>query len=169
MDTRETRIARLFGLHGENWIRHANPASVWTRFAVLPLLAAAVWSRAWIGWWSLVPIALVVAFAAVNPLLFPPPGSTRNWASMAVLGERVWAQRDAVPVPDRYRSAVPNVTVAIQLVGLAVLGYGLVRFDAVATVAGLVVVQCAKAWFLDRMVFLFDDVRGRPEFAAWDR
>jgi hypothetical protein len=28
-------------------MRHANPVSVWTRFAVLPLLALAVWSREW--------------------------------------------------------------------------------------------------------------------------
>lgn len=32
------RVARLFGLRGESWMRHANPWSVWTRFSVLPLL-----------------------------------------------------------------------------------------------------------------------------------
>jgi hypothetical protein len=41
----ERSVARLFGLKGEDWQRHANPVSVWTRFAVLPLLALAVWSR----------------------------------------------------------------------------------------------------------------------------
>jgi hypothetical protein len=51
--TKETKIAKAFGLDGENWMRHANPVSVWTRFAVLPLLAAAIWSRDWIGWWCL--------------------------------------------------------------------------------------------------------------------
>jgi hypothetical protein len=34
--TTDTRLARLFGLQGESWLRHANPVSVWTRFAVLP-------------------------------------------------------------------------------------------------------------------------------------
>src|SRR5919108_2649722 len=29
------RVAKLFGLQGEAWMRHANPLSVWTRFAVL--------------------------------------------------------------------------------------------------------------------------------------
>jgi len=84
--TRETKIARAFGLDGEGWMRHANPVSVWTRFAVLPLLAAAVWSRDWIGWWSLVPVALSLIFMMVNPLLYPRPRSTRNWASRAVFG-----------------------------------------------------------------------------------
>jgi hypothetical protein len=78
--TTDTKLARLFGLQGESWLRHANPVSVWTRFAVLPLLALSIWSRDWIGWWSLVPIALSLVFMVVNPLLFPKPASTRNWA-----------------------------------------------------------------------------------------
>jgi hypothetical protein len=28
--TSEQRIARLFGLTGDAWMRHANPVSVWT-------------------------------------------------------------------------------------------------------------------------------------------
>jgi hypothetical protein len=31
----ERRVAGLFGLKGDNWLRHANPLSVWTRFAVV--------------------------------------------------------------------------------------------------------------------------------------
>ena len=42
-------VTKLFGLEGEGWMRHANPVSVWTRFAVLPMGALAVWSREWIG------------------------------------------------------------------------------------------------------------------------
>ena len=34
--TSERRVASLFGLKGDNWMRHANLWSVWTRFAVLP-------------------------------------------------------------------------------------------------------------------------------------
>ena len=29
----DTKLARLFGLQGEAWLRHANPISVRTRFA----------------------------------------------------------------------------------------------------------------------------------------
>jgi hypothetical protein len=66
-------VTRRFGLEGERWLRHANPVSVWIRFAVLPLLALAVSSREWIGWWSLAVVALVLVFMMVNPLLFPRP------------------------------------------------------------------------------------------------
>ena len=36
-------------------------------------------------------------------------------------------------------------------------------------VAGLVLTQTAKAWYIDRMVLLFDDVKDSdPEYARWD-
>ena len=47
--TGNAKIAKLFGLEGESWMRHANPASVWTRFSVVSILALAIWSRDWIG------------------------------------------------------------------------------------------------------------------------
>jgi hypothetical protein len=167
--TGEAKIARLFGLKGDSWLRHANPVSVWSRFAVLPLLAISIWSRDWIGWWSLVPIVLSLVFMMVNPLLFPEPRSTRNWASKAVFGEHVWSERDRVPVPDRYVSKVPNATYAFQTVGLIIMVYGLVRLDVVATVSGLLICQVAKAWYLDRMVLLYDDMKTRhAEYAKWE-
>jgi hypothetical protein len=169
-DTSERRVARFFGLEGESWMRHANPISVWTRFAVVPLLAASVWSREWIGWWSLAAVALSLIFMLVNPLLFARPRSTRNWASKGVLGERIWAERNQYEIPVQFTgSRVPAVTYAGQFVGLAMLTWGLVELDLVATVAGLVLVQGAKAWFIDRMVLLFEDMKARrPEVAAWE-
>ena len=168
--TTDTKLARLFGLQDEGWLRHANPWSVWTRFAVLPLLAVSIWSRDWIGWWSLIPIALSLVFMVANPLLFPKPTSTRNWASKGVFGERIWADRNTIQLPDQFRSSrVASVTYLFQVVGMAVLAWGLVELDLLAVVAGLVIVQCAKAWFIDRMVLLFEDMKTRnPEYAAWE-
>lgn len=167
--TSEQRVAKLFGLEGDGWERHANPISVWTRFAVLPLLTISIWSREWIGWWSLVPIALSLVFMMVNPLLFPRPRSTRNWASKGVFGERVWAERTAVGVPPQFTAAALSPTYAIQLAGAAVLAYGLVRLDAVDTVAGLVILLTAKAWYIDRQVLLFEDMKTRhPAYARWE-
>jgi hypothetical protein len=168
--TGEHRVAKLFGLEGEKWMRHSNPISVWTRFAVLPLLVVSVWSRDWIGWWCLVPVALSLIFMVVNPLLFPVPRSTRNWASKGVLGERIWAERNRVTLPEQFASSrVPTVAPACQLVGLVVLVWGLVELDPLVTVAGMLVVQVAKLWYIDRMVLLFDDMKTRrPEYAAWE-
>ena len=47
--TGDRKVAKLFGLEGESWMKHANSASVWTRFSVVSLLALAIWSREWIG------------------------------------------------------------------------------------------------------------------------
>ena len=167
--TSEQRVAKLFGLQGDTWTRHANPVSVATRFAVLPLLALSVWSRDRIGWWCLVPVVLSLAFMMVNPLLFPKPRSTRNWASRGVLGERVWSERTTAPPPGQFTTAVLNVTYAVQLIGAAVLAVGLVRLEIVDTVAGLVILLTAKAWYIDRQVLLFEDMKTRhPRYAAWE-
>jgi hypothetical protein len=165
----EQRVARVFGLTGDRWMRHANPLSVWTRFTILPLIALAVWSRTWLGWWSLVPVAMVIVWNFVNPLLFPPPASTRNWASKAVLGERIWTDRDRIDLPAPHRSRVPDVASGYAAVGLVLLVYGLVVFDVIAVVAGILIVAGGKLWFIDRMVLLFEDVKTRrPEYAAWE-
>ena len=168
--TSERRVARLFGLKGDSWQRHANPLSVWSRFAVMPLLALAVWSRDWIGWWSLIPITLSVVFLMINPLLFRPPRSTSNWASKGVFGERVYANRTEVEIPPQYRTRVPVVANAISAVGMSTLAYGLVVLNPFAVVAALVIQQTAKSWYIDRMVLLYEDMKARdPEYARWER
>ena len=54
------------------WKRHANPWSVWTRFAAIPLMILAIWSRVWLGWWCLVPVAAVIVWLWLNPHVFAP-------------------------------------------------------------------------------------------------
>ena len=153
-------VPKLFGLQGDAWMRHANPASVWTRFAVLPALAFAVWSRTWLGWLCLVPIVVAVAWMVVNPRFFPPPRATRNWASAGVLGERAWTEGDRATFPKEYASsAVPGVAQWLQVAGLALSTYGLVVFDPTATVAGVVVAQVAKLWYIDRVALLYAAVK----------
>jgi len=168
--TSERRVAKVFGLEGDKWMRHANPTSVWTRFAILPVLAVAIWSYDWIGWWSLAPTGLVLVFLMINPLLFREPSSTRNWASKAVFGERIWADRNEIDIPPQFsRSKVPTVSTAFQFVGVIGLAYGLIRLDVIAVVSGLLISQLAKSWYLDRMVLLFDEMKGRnAEYAKWE-
>ena len=36
-------------------------------------------------------------------------------------------------------------------------------------VSGVLITQLAKGWYLDRMVLLFDEMKGRnPEYASWE-
>lgn len=168
--TGNAKIAKLFGLEGESWMRHANPASVWTRFTVVSILSLAIWSRDWIGAWCLIGVALAIIWMFVNPLLFKAPKSTRNWASRSVLGERIWVDRNKVDLPEQFRSrAVSLVSNAYSTIGMGILAFGLVDLNLIATVTGILITHGGKAWYLDRMSLLFADMKGRnAEYAAWD-
>jgi hypothetical protein len=156
--TLEQKISSLFRMDEETWARHANPLSVWTRNTVLPFLILAFWSRVWLGWWALVPVAGALIWMWVNPRLFSRPESTDNWASRAVLGERVWANRDRDPVPEYHRK-VPNILSAVSGTGFVFVIWGVYALEIWPTVFGVTVVYLGKLWFLDRMVWLYLDVK----------
>lgn len=167
--TMEQRVAERFGLEGDAWMRHANQLSVWTRFSCLSLIAVAVWSRDWIGWYSVAPIVVATVWMVVNPRAFGVPASTRNWASKSVFGERIWADRKSVAIPHRFKSHVPNLANAYSCIGLAFLVYGLIALNVWLVVAGIVIVHGGKLWFLDRMVLLFEDMKQRhADYARWE-
>jgi hypothetical protein len=154
-------------MNDEVWTRHANPWSVWTRVAILPLFVLAVWSRVWLGWWALVPITALAAWTWFNPRAFPRPRSTMNWASRAVLGERVWLNSRAVPIPQHHRRAAMILTV-ISASGVTPLAWGLATFDLCPTMLGATLIAFGKLWFVDRMVWLYDEMKdARPEYRAW--
>jgi hypothetical protein len=130
---------------------------VYTRIPIPLLLVAAIWSRAWIGWWSLIPIGVVLAWTLVNPRVFPAPRSLDSWASRSVLGETLWARRKEAQLPQRHHVA-PLVLSVVSAAGLPFLVWGLIVLDPWITAFGLAVQMAGKLWFLDRMALLYDDV-----------
>lgn len=164
--TVEGRLASAFGLAGDEWLRHANPKSVYSRFSVLPLFVVAVWSRVWLGWWALLPVAATVAWTYLNPRLFDEPASFDSWAARGVLGERIWADRDSFEI-DRTRRRQLHAITAVQVVGVPPFVWGLYTLAPWVTATGLVTMVLAKVWFLDRMARLFDDYRDTDAVRAW--
>jgi hypothetical protein len=163
------KIPSTFGLKGDAWMRHSNPASVWTRFAVLPMLIGSIWSRKWIGRRALIPLAGSSAWMLVNPLFFKQPRSTRNWASKAVFGERIWTESERAELPPQFNSRMPDLAALYQALGVAPLAYGLGKLEATPTVLGMLIVQGGKLWYLDRMVLLFDEMKKRDaQYARWE-
>lgn len=161
-------IAALFRMDERTWERHANPWSVWTRMASLPLMLAVIWSHTTLGWWVVVPAAATAAWLWLNPRLFPPPASTRSWASRAVLGERLWVD-PARRVGGDHRTVATLTSAVAAVGGIAAVG-GAVANDIGWTLSGAAVCYLGKLWFLDRMVWLFEDARrGDPAVAAWLR
>ncbi len=160
-------LARLMAMDDATWKRHANPWSVWTRFWILPLLVPAIWCRAWVGWWCLVPVGLLVVWTVLNPRAFPKPATTKHWASEATFGERVWLNRKTLSIPEHHIT-MAHILSAVSGLGLVPLVYGLVMFAPVETLLGLVLIILGKLWFLDRMVWLYRDMKDRnPEYASW--
>lgn len=124
--TLEEVIAKVFSMSDEVWERHANPLSVWTRYSVLPVLVWAFWSRVWLGWWSVVCVGAAFFWVWFNPRMFCKPNSTKNWASKAVLGERVWLNRKEVQLPEHHK-ILPNILSGVASVGMMLCIYGVVR------------------------------------------
>ncbi len=85
--------------------RHANPWSAWSRWATTPLVYVPVWNRSW-G-----QAALVGAWFALNPVMFPQPPDERAWSTRAMLGEEQW-------ISDRPRDTALAVNAAGSAAGL---------------------------------------------------
>ncbi len=156
--TLEKRIAKIFKLDGENWMKHTNPWSIWTRFSTLPFLILAVWSRVWIGWYCLIPIAILIVWIIINPTLFKKPKNIDNWGAQAVLGERCWAERKTSPVPKHHSTPVLILTI-LQTIGGIILIIGLWKLEISLTIMGSITTYMAKMWFLDRMVWIFREMK----------
>ena len=98
--TLERTIAQIFRMDDATWMRHANPWSGILRLTALPAFIVAFWSRLWLGWWAVIPVIIVILWTWYNPRIFAAPQSLDHWMSKGAMGERVWLNRDAVPVPD---------------------------------------------------------------------
>ena len=167
--TLERRVAQVFRLTDDNWMKHANPWSVWTRYSVLPLIVLAFWSRVWIGWWCLIPGIASLLWLFVNPIFFPKPRSTRNWASRSVLGERVYLNRDKVDIPDIHKTPLYAILNAISSIGMLIAIWAIVYYSVWGAVLGVALAYLGKSWYLDRMVWLYDMMKSENEdYRSWD-
>lgn len=151
----------------QTWRRHASPWSVWTRFATLPFLALAIWSRVWIGAYAWLVLAALVVWLVLNPGLFPPPGHTDRWSSKATFGERVLLNQRTIAIPGHHARAA-RILGGLAALGLPFLAYGLYALDFWPVLLGVSIIYLGKMWFLDRMVWLYEDMKdAHPEYRSW--
>lgn len=162
--------ARSHAMDEAAWERHANPLSVYSRMLTLPFLAAAPFLRVWIGLWWLAPFLLLCVWLWLNPRLFPKPKHTTSWASRAVLGERVWLARFTHPIPTHHTA----MAMKLQLVsGLGTFScvLGCFALQPWPALLGVCLIYAGKLWFLDRMVWLYEDTlrepNAPPAYRAW--
>ncbi|MGE0794269.1 MAG: DUF6653 family protein [Acidimicrobiia bacterium] len=80
------------GSQFKRWVfsRHSHPWSAWSRWATTPLLLLPVWNR------SARQGAVVAAWFALNPVVFPPPRDDAAYSTRAILGEERWLEERPV-------------------------------------------------------------------------
>ena len=149
------------------WKRHSNPWSVVTRSTVTPILVLALWSRVVFGWYSIILVIFSLIWIYVNPRIFSPPKSTNNWASKGVFGERVWVNRDKVPIPEKHRR-VPNILSIVSGIGFIFVIFGTYKLDILIVIFGFSLNLLGKLWFVDRMVWLYEDMKHLPEYGKFE-
>lgn len=148
--------ARLMAMDDAAWLRHASNWSVWSRVVTpLPLIALAVWSRVWLGWWALVPLILVAGWLWLNPRIFAPPPDLSGWAARGVMGERVFLHRRDSVAAQHQRAA--RALALVSALGLVPYAWGLWVYDFWAVACGTALIAGGKLWFVDRMAWVWAD------------
>lgn len=75
--------------------------------------------------------------------------------------------RKEVPVPEHHR-ILPNILSVAASTGMVLCIYGVVRLHMWPTIFGIVLTYMAKSWFLDRMVWLYEDMKyTHAEYGKW--
>jgi len=93
----------------------------------------------------------------VNPRLFSAPINTDNWASMGTFGERIYLNRHKETIPNYH--VLPCIILQILSgLGLPFFIYGLYSLNIWALLLGNLWIMVFKAWFVDRMVWLYQDM-----------
>lgn len=150
-------LADAFRMTEARWQRHANPWSVWTRFAAIPAGIAALWSRVWLGCWALVPVGLVVVWLWLNVLVLPPVTDPRGWAAKGIYGEKLWLERHPAEAHDLHN--VQRRLIVLGVLGMLLLVWGVIQLHIWATLLGATVLVLAQLWRIDRFSAFYDQQR----------
>lgn len=99
----------------------------------------------------------------------PVPVHIDNWGAKAVFSERVLLNRKNVPIPAHHR-LVPHLLSILSALGIPLLLSGLYALAIWPTLFGSTVIYLGKLWFVNRMVWLYEDMRDEHcEYEAWLR
>jgi len=105
----------------------------------------------------------------LNPIFFKKPKSTKNWASKAVLGERVFLNRDQVKIPTVHQTVLYPILNTISSVGMLISIWSIIYYSLWGAVLGVSLAYIGKSWYLDRMVWLYEMMKDKhADYAKWD-
>ncbi len=157
----------LMSMSDEVWMRHANPWSGWTRIALFPFWFITLWSWTWIGWWALGPALVLSLWTWLNPRVFPRYQDDRSWITRGVLGERMFVNRQTVPVPQEHVQ-IAHILTGFALFFLIAAIVGFVTQTFWLALGGWLLSITCKLWFVDRMVWIYENMKdATPEYRSW--
>lgn len=145
---------KIMGMSEQDWQRHTNPWSGWSRLITLPLLAFSIWSRVWIGPWFYLLLLLSLLWIWINPRLFKIPKNTENWMSKGVLGEKIWLQKKYICVPHSYKYLI-RILNTFSALGMIPYIYGLVILNLYLVILGMVIIIISKLYFIHIMTKIY--------------
>lgn len=125
------------------------------RFAAIPAGLVAIWSRVWIGPWTWPIVALVILWLVLNVRFFVPCGQPTHWTSRGICGERLRLQ--GLPLSPRNRTLNLGL-ICLGPITAGLSAWGLYRFDAVAVMAGGVILAVAQLIRLRLFARFYNDV-----------
>ncbi len=73
--------------------------------------------------------------------------------------------RNKVPVFEHHRKVIRVLTL-LQVSGGITVVFGVYKLDLCLTLAGTVLVYLSKMWFLDRMVWVYQEMKDHPEYRS---
>jgi len=71
-----------------------------------------------------------------------------------------------IEIPEHHVKATFALTI-LSMMGAIILLYGLVKLEPISTITDCTITYLGKLWFVDRMVWLFEDLKEHPEFKNW--
>lgn len=75
--------------------------------------------------------------------------------------------RDKIPVPARHQ-IMPNILTTVAAIGTGFVAWGVIELAIWITLFGAALTYAGKLWFLDRMVWLYEDMKdANSEYQSW--
>jgi len=74
--------------------------------------------------------------------------------------------RDTIDVPDIHKTT-PKILNGISSVGMLLSILAIITLSIWPAILGVALAYLGKSWYLDRMVWLYEDMKHVPEYAEW--
>ena len=79
---------------------------------------------------------------------------------------RIISNRDKIDIP-KHHKILPNILNAISSIGMLLSIWSIVKLSIWPAILGVSLAYLGKSWYLDRMVWLYEDMKHIPKYKKW--